>query len=84
MRNTDTKQPNNEIGRRKRGRRNYPFETHNSSVPFSNANNCCSNANSISGYRGIGNPDLVVGVLAFDGAWVNGDGNGVSVPFSEF
>jgi len=35
-------------------------------------NSCGSNANSISGYKGIGNPDLVVGVLAFDGAWVNG------------
>jgi len=35
-------------------------------------NNCSSNANIISGYKSIGNPDLVVGVLAFDGAWVNG------------
>lgn len=35
-------------------------------------NNCSSNANVISGYSGFGNPDLVVGVLAFDGAWVNG------------
>lgn len=33
---------------------------------------CSANQNVVTGYLGTGNPDLVVGVLATSGAWVNG------------